>query len=48
MKLRQEHRVEVAAAKANAGLWLMVKERAAEKRAIEAELERLGARMQMT
>lgn len=37
----------VAAAKANAGLWLMVKERAVEKRAIKAELERLG-RMQMT
>ncbi|OOO27791.1 hypothetical protein BS627_03510 [Agrobacterium salinitolerans] len=33
----------VAAAKANAGLWLMVKERAVEKRAIEAELERQGA-----
>nr|WP_202048147.1 hypothetical protein [Agrobacterium salinitolerans] len=33
----------VAAAKANAGLWLMVKERAVEKRAIKAELERLGA-----
>ncbi|WP_349963294.1 hypothetical protein [Rhizobium sp. ZPR3] len=33
----------VAAAKANAGLWLMVKERAVEKRAIEAELERRGA-----
>ncbi|MBX4922117.1 hypothetical protein HJA76_20960 [Rhizobium bangladeshense] len=33
----------VAAAKANAGLWLMVKERAVEKRAIKAELERRGA-----
>lgn len=33
----------VAAAKANAGLLLMVKERAVEKRAINAELERLGA-----
>ncbi|MBY4611530.1 hypothetical protein K6M90_28270 [Rhizobium sp. 9T] len=33
----------VAAAKANAGLWLMIKERAVEKRAIKAELERLGA-----
>lgn len=33
----------VAAAKANAGLWLMAKERAVEKRAIKAELERLGA-----
>jgi adenosyl cobinamide kinase/adenosyl cobinamide phosphate guanylyltransferase len=32
----------VAAAKANAGLWLMVKERAVEKRAIKAELERRG------
>lgn len=33
----------VAAAKANGGLWLMVKERAVEKRAIKSELERLGA-----
>ena len=33
----------VAAARANAGLWLMVKERAVEKRAINAEVERLGA-----
>lgn len=33
----------VAAARANAGLWLMVKERAVEKRAIKAELERRGA-----
>lgn len=33
----------VAAARANAGLWLMVKERAVEKRAIKAELKRRGA-----
>lgn len=33
----------VAAAKANAGFWLMVKERAAEERAIKAERERRGA-----
>lgn len=33
----------VAAARANAGLWLMVKERAVEKRVIKAELERRGA-----
>lgn len=33
----------VATARANAGLWLMVKERAVEKRAINAEVERLGA-----
>uniref|UniRef100_UPI001FE23C39 hypothetical protein n=1 Tax=Neorhizobium huautlense TaxID=67774 RepID=UPI001FE23C39 len=33
----------VAAARANAGLWLMVKERAVEKRAIKAELRRRGA-----
>lgn len=33
----------VAAAKANAGLWLMGKERAVEKRAIKFELERGGA-----
>lgn len=33
----------VAAAKADAGLWLMVKERELELRAIRAELPRLGA-----
>ncbi|MBY5774839.1 hypothetical protein HFN63_32940 [Rhizobium leguminosarum] len=33
----------VSAAKGNAGLWLMVKERAMEMRAISAELKRLGA-----
>ena len=41
----KEERIQriVATAEANAGLWLMVKERAVEKRAIKAELERLGA-----
>lgn len=32
----------VAAAKANAGLWLMIKERVVEKRAIKAQLLRRG------
>jgi hypothetical protein len=36
------HRI-VAAARANAGLWLMVKERAMEMRALKSELGRLGA-----
>jgi len=33
----------VAAARADAGLWLMVKERAMEMRALKSELKRLGA-----
>ncbi|TCL65787.1 hypothetical protein [Rhizobium sp. BK251] len=33
----------VVAAKANAGLWLMIKERVVEKRAIKAQLLRRGA-----